>query len=298
MRLRRGLPALIALLAAAACGSSSTSTTITTTTRTTAPAPPTSSTPTSTQAPSTGKRIVVVYMENKNYSTIMSSGCCPYEAALARRGLALTNFYGVAYPSLPNYLAFGGGDTFGRVGSDAPVPLVTAPNLFQQMSAAGVPWRAWAESYPGGAGSCNVAVTSANYALRHVAPLLFQNVADTSLCSHVSSVEPRTLPPFLWVTPNMCNDAHDCPPAVGDRWLAAHVPRWIAQGGEVFITYDTGNPDTTHGGGHVYAVLAGHAIHPRTDAALMNHYSALAGVERAFGLPLLGHAHGATPVPF
>ena len=61
---------------------------------------------------------------------------------------------------------------------------------------------------------------------------------------------------------------------------------------------DTGNPDTTHGGGHVYAVLAGHAIHPRTDAALMNHYSALAGVERAFGLPLLGHAHGATPVPF
>jgi hypothetical protein len=30
----------------------------------------------------------------------------------------------------------------------------------------------------------------------------------------------------------------------------------------------------------------------------MDHYSALAGVENAFGLPLLGEAKGAKPVPF
>jgi hypothetical protein len=30
----------------------------------------------------------------------------------------------------------------------------------------------------------------------------------------------------------------------------------------------------------------------------MDHMSALAGVEKAFGLPLLGEAKSATPVPF
>ncbi len=76
------------------------------------------------------------------------------------------------------------------------------------------------------------------------------------------------------------------------------MPAWLAQGAEVFITYDTGNPDTTHGGGHVYAVLAGTGIAPATNGALMDHMSALAGVEKAFGLPLLGAAKTAKPVPF
>jgi hypothetical protein len=66
----------------------------------------------------------------------------------------------------------------------------------------------------------------------------------------------------------------------------------------VFITYDTGDPDTTHGGGHVYAVLVGNAIDPARDNALMDHYSVLAGIEDAFGLPRLGDAKSATRVPF
>src|SRR4051794_16934174 len=74
--------------------------------------------------------------------------------------------------------------------------------------------------------------------------------------------------------------------------------RGLAQGAEVFITYDTGNPDTTHGGGHVYAVLLGNAIDPTRDNALMDHYSALAGIEDAFSLPRLRSAKSATPVPF
>jgi hypothetical protein len=134
--------------------------------------------------------------------------------------------------------------------------------------------------------------------MRHVAPLLFADVGQTALCNRVSAAPPRVLPHFLWVTPNTCNDDHDCSPAVGDRWLAAHVPAWLQRGAEVFITYDTGNPDTTHGGGHVYAVLAGRRVRPQRDGRLMTHYSALAGVERAFRLPLLGAARTATPVPF
>ena len=31
---------------------------------------------------------------------------------------------------------------------------------------------------------------------------------------------------------------------VGDRWLRSHVPAWLRQGAEVFVTFDTGSSDT------------------------------------------------------
>ena len=259
--------------------------------------PPTSPSTATTGAPG-GKKIVVVYLENHNYGGIEGNSCCPYETKLSHQGILFTNFYGVAYPSKPNYLAFGGGSTFGQDGSDNPLPLITGESVFHQMSAASIDWKAWAENYPGGPGTCYLQPSAPNYAMRHVAPLLFADVGQTALCDNVTATEPHALPRFLWVTPNLCNDDHDCAPSSGDAWLAAHVPAWIAHGAEVFITYDTGNPDTTHGGGHVYAVLAGDSITPATDGALMDHYSALAGVEKAFGLPLLGAAKTARPVPF
>jgi hypothetical protein len=241
---------------------------------------------------------VVIYMENHNYVDIQGGACCPYETKLSHQGILFTNFFGVAYPSKPNYLAFGGGSTFGQAGSDDPLPLITAESAFHQMSVMSIDWRAWAENYPGSQGHCYLQPTATLYAMRHVAPLLFADVGQTSLCDNVTGIEPRVLPQFLWVTPNLCNDDHDCAPSSGDAWLAAHVPAWLAQGAEVFITYDTGNPDTTHGGGHVYAVLVGNTIKPATDHTLMNHYSALAGVEKAFGLPLMRAAKTTNPVPF
>jgi len=33
------------------------------------------------------------------------------------------------------------------------------------------------------------------------------------------------LPRYAFVTPNLCNDEHDCPIATGDAWLATWVPR-------------------------------------------------------------------------
>jgi len=298
---------VLAALATAGCGGGGGAPSPTSSGHTsTLPGPPSSSTPlpTSTSTGTSpapggkGRRIVVVFMENHNYADVEGNPCCPFETQLSRRGRLFTNYYGVAYPSKPNYLAFGGGSTFGQAGSDNPLPVIQAPSLFHQLSAAGVSWAGWVEDYPGGPGRCYLQPTGSTYAMRHVAPLLFADVAQTGLCNRISASPPRVLPHFLWVTPNTCNDDHDCSPSVGDRWLAAHVPAWLHRGAEVFITYDTGNPDHTHGGGHVYAVLAGHGVRPRVDARLMSHYSALAGVERAFGLPLLGAARTATPVPF
>ena len=38
----------------------------------------------------------------------------------------------------------------------------------------------------------------------------------------------NTLPNYVWITPNMCNDTHDCSTGDGDAWLKTWVPQIIA----------------------------------------------------------------------
>jgi acid phosphatase len=289
-----------AVLAAAGCGGSAAPPA--TSSAPTAPPTAPSTAPPATSATGPARRpprpIVLVMMENQYAGHVLGAACCAFETRLAERGIDFTHYYGVAYPSRPNYLAIAGGSVFGQEGIDDPLPTIAGDNVFAQLSRAGIGWKAWAESYPGGPGHCFLGATAGDYAMRHVAPLLFTDIAHTALCDNVVAAEPARLPAFLWVTPNTCDDDHDCPASQGDRWLSEHVPAWLRAGAEVFITFDTGNPDRSHGGGRVYAVLAGRGIPHRVVARTMTHYSTLAGLERAFHLPLLGAARTAAPVPF
>jgi hypothetical protein len=57
--------------------------------------------------------IFIVIMENHGYDEIIGSAEAPYINQLAARYGLATNYVSVAHPSLPNYLALTGGDTFG-----------------------------------------------------------------------------------------------------------------------------------------------------------------------------------------
>jgi phosphatidylinositol-3-phosphatase len=53
------------------------------------------------------------------------------------------------------------------------------------------------------------------------------------------------VPNYAWITPNLCNDTHDCSISTGDNWLKTWVPQILAssawkQNGVLFITYDDG----------------------------------------------------------
>jgi hypothetical protein len=50
-------------------------------------------------------KVVVVVFENKAFGQVMGGGDAPTFDALARRYALLTDYRGVAHPSLPNYLA-------------------------------------------------------------------------------------------------------------------------------------------------------------------------------------------------
>jgi phospholipase C len=248
-------------------------------------------------------RVAVIVMENHELGSIIGSSDAPYVNQLADRSTLLTHYDAIAHPSLPNYLALLGGSTFG-ITSDCTDCTVDAPNLARQLSSAGIGWRSYQEDLPS---PCFTGTGHEGYVLRHDPFLYFDDVrTDAGLCANVvpytrfaDDARAGTLPPFVWITPNLCHDMHDCPVADGDAWLTANVPSVLsalAPDGILVLTWDEG---TSHqgccgiggGGGRVAAIVAGPGARAgvRIDTPA-DHYSTLALIESRFGLPLLANA--------
>lgn len=252
--------------------------------------------------------VAVLVMENEEYSDIIGSPSTPYINGLAQRyALAGSNF-AIAHPSLPNYLALTGGSTFG-ISSDCNDCSVGAPGLGGQLLAAHVSWKAYMEDLPR---SCFAGADAGRYAKKHN-PFAYYRPLDsrTGGCTHVvpltelgTDERAHALSRFIWITPNLCHDMHDCSPAVGDRFLAGLIPPLLAalgQRGLLFLTWDEGSSDEgccrLASGGHVATIVAGPGarrgakLHTATD-----HYSTLQAIEDLLGLARLrGAACPCTP---
>ncbi len=254
-------------------------------------------------ASSSSSSIVVILMENKEDTDVIGSSAAPYENQLARRYGLATNSFAITHPSLPNYLALTSGSTHG-INSDCTSCSVNAPNLGEQLSAAGISWDAYLQDVPG---ACYQGATAGEYAKRHNPFIYYDDIASNrSLCSHLvgfgalqKALNAGHLPTFTWITPNVCNDTHDCGVGSGDTFLASIVPsllRAIGPKGFIVLTWDEGSSNAgccggAAQGGHVATIVVGPGvIAGGRDKTPVDHYGVLATIERALGLPLLGAA--------
>ena len=216
----------------------------------------------------------------------------------------MTDYDGVAHPSLPNYLALVSGSTHG-ITSDCTDCVVRARSLADTLGAAGKTWKTYAEDLPcpGFTGG-----SSGRYAKKHDPFLYFRDVADSR--ARRDRVVPFTqlgrdlaahrLPDFSLVIPNLCDDMHDCSVATGDAWLKAHVVPLLhspeLRGGVVFVVFDEGTSDTG-GGGHVEALALGPTVRRGSRfTKATNHYGLLRTIEDAWGLPRLVFSRTGTPI--
>lgn len=280
---------------------SPTSTTPSPTPTSTSPSP----TPTTTTPPPTGAKYVFIWMENKE-TTRITPTTAPYMSAFAANGRNFTNFSGVTHPSLPNYLAFASGGTQGKTGTDSISPgEISANNVWNQLTGAGITWKAYQESMPSTSPPClgnsYTGTNSGQYALKHNPATPFSNIFRTAQCANVVPLTQLNfaapvLPQVSFITPNLCNDMHDCSVATGDTWLSQRVPQLLAAGATVIITFDEGET-STNGGGRIWTAEDGPGIGPSTNITAYNHYSALAGLEQIFGLTKLGGASSANVLP-
>jgi len=111
----------------------------------------------------------------------------------------------------------------------------------------------------------------------------------------------------MWLTPNLCNDIHDCTVSTGDTYLSQVVPNilnsslFTHQKAALFITFDEGNGYCPINGSSldcVYTVWAGAVVKTNFRSTNQyNHYSFLKTLETGWNLPPLTSNDGnATPM--
>ena len=256
------------------------------------------------------EHIVIVVFENREFGSVIGNAKMPYFNTLANSYTLLTQYYAVTHPSLPNYLAMIGGDTFGItfdcISCPIPVDKKSLPDLIE---ASGRTWKTYQEDMPS---PCFSGTESGNYAIKHNPFIYFMAIRlDAKRCAQ--SIVPLTqlpadiaagaLPNFIFVTPDMCNDAHDCDVPIADNWLKNFMNVLMPpldQSGKpylIVLTWDEGQGNHSccglpaEAGGRIATILISpQAKNGFQDSTPYTHYSLLKTIETAWGLPYLNHA--------
>ena len=240
--------------------------------------------------------IVLVMFENHAYSQLNGSSSAPYFNSLAGQGAKFTQSYGVTHPSEPNYLAIFSGSTQGVTDDSCP-HTYSGNNLGKQLIAAGKTFKGYSESMPSdGYTGCS----SGQYRRKHNGWVNFSSVPAASnlrYSNFPSSANYASLPTVSFVTPNMCNDMHDCSVATGDAWLKTQFARYAdwatTHNSLLVVTFDENDGGTVN---QIATVLVGANVRPGLNAERMDHYTLLRTLEDAYGLAPLGRAAAATPL--
>ena len=288
MRVRLGLRALVlfgltlALLTGVDCGGASSSSN--------------GSMPTGTAPTSSTQfgHVVLVVEENHNYSDVIGSALMPYlNSLVAKYGLA-TQYYANTHPSIGNYFMLTTGQTI--TNDDSFTGTVNDDNIVRELVAAGKTWKSYAEDLP------SVGYTGGDaypYVKRHNILEFFTDVVNSS--TQVNNLVPfsefaadlsnNRLPNFSFIVPSLLNDAHDGPLPVADLWLQQNIAPLISNStfqkdGLLIVVFDEadGN-DSTHGGGHVAAVIVSPRAKPGYQSTTFyQHQSTLRLILQGLGV--------------
>jgi acid phosphatase len=174
--------------------------------------------------------------------------------------------------------------------------ILTADNLGHQLLAAGLTFAGYSEDLPN---TGNQGCTAGRYARKHAPWTNFGDLRGT--VSEPFTAFPSDysmLPTLSFVVPNLDHDMHDGSVAAGDTWLRnnlAHYATWATtHDSQLVITWDE---DDKSADNHIPAMIVGAGISPQRISTRLTHYSLLRYLEDRFGLPHLGKAATATPIP-
>jgi phosphatidylinositol-3-phosphatase len=274
-------------------------------------------------APAPVTKVLTIVFENTDISSIIGSPTAPNMNALASACGLATNYHGIQFPSLPNYIALTSGQIppaiagDGANGSDCP-PSPTCqspdPSIFSQIDAAAaatppVPltWRTYAESMPV---NCDL-VNAGTYAVRHNPAPYYPNDAASCAVDDVPAGTPAagalasdlaagTLPSYGLFVPNLCNDGHDAcngadRVAEEDATLGAWMPSILAspdyQSGHLLVVLTADSSHSAANGNTLATVLVNQDVPAGLQVAdRFDHYSLLRMDEELLGLPPLANA--------
>ncbi|MFL6337104.1 MAG: alkaline phosphatase family protein [Pyrinomonadaceae bacterium] len=254
------------------------------------------------------ERIFIIIFENEHRSAVLAND---YMRGLAARGVNLSNYFGVAHPSQPNYIAAVAGLPF--VKDDTCPSNLPQTNIVDLLEAKGVTWKAYMEDLPAGDKPKDKAVCKSQdglYFRKHNPFISFNNVRNKPdrLSKIVNAkqlqidIQNDELPRYSWYTPNIQNDGHSIPddfkPNEHGRnvdFLAKYLEDFLepllkkpafTKGTLVVIIFDESFQSHDN---QVYAVLLGDMVEANSvQSEHYTHFSLLRTVEENFQLDTLG----------
>lgn len=250
--------------------------------------------------------VVLIVMENHSLNGIIGSQSAPYLNELADKYALAENYYSTAHPSLPNYIQLTSGTNAG-ISSDCSPPRpgcqADVKNIADLIEAAGRNWKEYAQGMPEACATTN----HGRYAVKHNPFVYYPDISNNAArCrSHVvplsqlaDDLSANNLPDYSFITPDMCNDMHDCLVPTGDQWLSGIVPEIInstafSKNSLLVITWDEGAGLSNH----IPTILAGSAIkRSYVSKKYYSHYSLLRTIEKSWGLPALTANDRSAPI--
>src|SRR6185437_15367710 len=250
--------------------------------------------------------VFLVVMENYAYGEIIGSSAAPYLNDLAQKGASGGQYFATDHPSLPNYAELTSGQSFPNATSDCDPSAScdsTAANIADRIEASGRSWKAYEESM---GAPCTMATTG-QYAARHNPFVYYTDITSnqarcqahvvdySNLAADLQSAP--TTPNYAFITPNVCNDMHDCSIATGDAWLAAHMPAilqssaFTTQPSLLVVVFDEDDGSQNN---HVAMIAVGSGVKVGyTSQTNYNHYSLLKTIETSWQLASLTANDGA-----
>ncbi len=269
-----------------------------------------SAAPPATKAAS-APQVMVIMMENTDFSQAIGSAAMPYLNDLDHQYTAFSQSYGWSYPSLPNYMELMAGTTLGISSDcdpgDTGCTDLSSPLFVDQLAAKGISWHAYYQDDVSGCDNSPSDFFTGNYDVEHN---VFPYFADfSSECPHVSNFDsllsdlnsPKAAD-FNYVVPDLDNDGGDNGTmASGDTWFNDTIPQivksaWYRNGGQIVILYDTGYGDSGgfngSSGGRIppITVISAHTRGMGLRSAPVNTAGVLRSLEQTYGVSYLGDA--------
>ncbi|KAJ7065136.1 phosphoesterase family-domain-containing protein [Mycena belliarum] len=256
-------------------------------------------------------RIIQVWLENTDYE---SAAATPVFEQLAKQGLLFTNYKAVTHPSEPNYVAALGGDFFGMHDDDMYHIPSNISTVIDLLEAKCVTWATYQENMPED-GYYGFTYTAENYGNSSAAPytyyvrkhnplIIYDSVSqDAARVKNIRTFNDfandavnGTLPQWIFVTPNMINDAHDTTidfaASFLEYWLLPLLTDKRVNNDRTLILLTFDENETYEIENTIYSLALGGAVpkhlHGTTDDTLYTHYSALSTVQANWGLGSLG----------
>lgn len=231
----------------------------------------------------------------------------PDLAELQKKGITLTNYWGLTHPSEPNYVGVVGGDYFGIFdGSFLRIP-ERVSTVVDLLDSKNISWAEYQEHMPysgfEGLNYSRQTDYASDYVRRHNPLIIYDSIVSNPVnlgyiknyTEFEKDVKANDLPQWAFITPNITNDGHDTDVSFAGKY----VHNWLKpllnnsaffNDNLIILTFDEN--ETSSKPNTVLAILLGGAIPDHlkgtTDSTFYDHYSNLATVQANWELPHLG----------